>query len=77
MTVWPRPAARAGPHRRPAATQVTFDRFAQWLFDADHHWSDMIVLPEGQIREVRRALQHDMLVPVLTCPSNMMRWFPC
>lgn len=36
--------------------RVSFPRFNQWLFDSDHHWSDMIVLPEGQVHEVRHLL---------------------
>eukprot|EP01050_Picozoa_sp_SAG11_P002008 SAG11_NODE_97_length_16960_cov_22.407405_2_plen_786_part_00 len=50
--------------------QVTFDQFRMWLFDAGHHWSDLIVLPEGQVLAIRRAAtSHPALLPPNTSPS--------
>jgi Ca2+-binding EF-hand superfamily protein/CRP-like cAMP-binding protein len=31
---------------------VSFTMFRQWLLDVGHHWSDMIVIPEGQVMAI-------------------------
>ena len=33
--------------------QVSFEMFSQWIFDIDHHWSALVVLPEGQLHAIR------------------------
>lgn len=46
--------------------KVTFEMFRNWLLDAGHHWSDMIVLPEGSVTAVRQKADQLDLLPDLS-----------
>ena len=63
----PRDLVDAMSHMDPEGTgEVTFEMFRDWLLDTGHHWSDLIVLPEGSVAAVRQKAEQLELLPDLS-----------
>jgi Ca2+-binding EF-hand superfamily protein len=67
----PRDLVDAMRHMDPEGTgEVTFEMFRDWLLDTGHHWSDLIVLPEGSVAAVRQKAEQLELLPDLSVDTT-------
>jgi hypothetical protein len=52
---------------------VTFQMFKSWLEAMNHHWTDLLVLPEGLIFSIREDANRRKLLPDVTDAEGMWK----